>query len=419
MKPKKVCTEPFDRRREPPRQNLFLTPLMWAACWLLTRSGRLKINKVRMKGAKPPFLVLGTHHAFMDFYVTPLALFPYRANYVSELEGFESYGEWIYRQAGALGTRKFVSDPALVQNIRRVIARGDSLVLYPEARYANVGTSSVLPTSVGKLAKLLGVPVVTINMRGNYLQSPIWNLTRRKGVPLEADVTQLFTREELADASLEQVQEAIQAALAYDEYRWQAERKICISYEKRADGLEAVLYQCPRCRREFEMRTRGAEIFCGGCGASWHMNEWGQLEPEDTAAAVHIPDWYEWQREEVHRALLAGAYHLEMRVRIESLPNAKNFIDLGEGVLQHNGAGFSLTFTDYGQTREQVLHIPPVTMPSVHTEYDYRGKGQCITLSTADNTYFIYPLEAGFNATKIQFATEGLYHMAKGIPIHQ
>ena len=54
-------------------------------------------------------------------------------------------------------------------------------------------------------------------------------------------------------------------------------------------------------------------------------------------------------------------------------------------------------------------------MTSIHTEYDYRGKGQCITLSTLDNTYFIYPLEYGFNATKIQFATQYLYEKNKNI----
>ena len=88
---------------------------------------------------KPPYLVLGTHHSFTDFYVTPLALFPHRANFVSELEGFENYGEWIYRQVGCLGTRKFIDDMGLIKNIKRVVDRGGILVLYPEARYANVG----------------------------------------------------------------------------------------------------------------------------------------------------------------------------------------------------------------------------------------------------------------------------------------
>ena len=48
-------------------------------------------------------------------------------------------------------------------------------------------------------------------------------------------------------------------------------------------------------------------------------------------------------------------------------------------------------------------------MTSIHTEYDYRGKGQCVVLSVPDDTYFLFPLEKKFNATKIQFAVEYLY----------
>jgi len=96
-------------------------------------------------------------------------------------------------------------------------------------------------------------------------------------------------------------------------------------------------------------------------------------------------------------------------VQIEALPNAVNFISCGTGRLRHNDNGFSLRFKEYGETEEKELKIPPLAAMSVHTEYDYRGKGQCITLSTLDNTYFLFPREAGFNSTKIQFATEYLY----------
>ena len=185
-----------------------------------------------MKGLKPPYLVLGTHHAFMDFYVTPLALFPHRANYVSELEGFEAYGEWLYRQAGCLGTRKFISDVDLVKNIQRVMKRKGILVLYPEARYANVGTSSKLPTSVGKLIKMLKVPVVVINMQGNYLQSPIWNLSKRKGVKLNTTITRVLTPEQIKEMSVSDINDVVAEKMQYDEYKYQADNNIRISYKK-------------------------------------------------------------------------------------------------------------------------------------------------------------------------------------------
>lgn len=414
MSRKKIDTTPFDRKREPPRQNPLLMPALWLWSWLSTRSGKLRIRKTDMEGLKPPFLVLATHHAFMDFYVTPLCLFPHRANYVSELEGFEYYGEWPYRQVGCLGTRKFVNDLALVRNIRRCMDRGGILVLYPEARYANVGTSSLLPPSTAKLIHYLKVPVVTINMRGNYLQSPIWNLRKRKGVHLEADVRQLLTAEQAGSLPLDEIQAAVQEALTYDEYAWQAHTGMVIDAPWRAEGLEHPLYQCPACGTEFQMSSQGTELFCGACGARWRMTEYGQLQGVgDTPTFFsHIPDWYEWERRQVVECLAWGAYEADLRVRVQSLPNAVNFIELGEGRLHHGPEGFALTFTDYGASEPSTLRFSAQSTFSIHTEYNYRGQGECITLSTPDNTYFLYPLEAGFSATKLQFAAEGLWQRA-------
>ncbi len=416
MKKNEPDLTPFDRYRIPPKQNIFFMPAIWLLCKAITSRSKLRINRVNMKGLKPPFLVLGTHHAFMDFIVSPLAVFPYRANYVSELEGFENYGEWIYRQAGCLGTRKFVNDIALIKNIKRVMERKGVLIMYPEARYANVGTSSKLPESVGKFAKYLDVPLVVLNMRGNYLQSPIWNLAKRREVLLDATITQIYTRDELRKASVSEINDKIADFLSYDEYAYQYETKMAVTYEKRAEGIELALYKCPECGAEFEMETCGADIFCKQCGARRHMTEYGRMIRSDGSEDEfsHIPDWYEWERGKVIREIENGRYSLDTRVKIESLPNAVNFIDLGEGRLIHNENGFKLIFRDYGDTEERTLSFAPLTMTSVHTEYNYRDtKGQCITLSTLDNTYFIYPLEDSFNATKIQFATEYLYEREK------
>lgn len=413
-KRKKIDTTPFDRFRVPPKQNLFLTPLFWLYCWLSTRSGRLKIKKTGMEGLKPPFLVLGSHHAFMDFYVTPLALFPYRVNFVSELEGFEYFGETIFRHIGCLGTRKFVNNIALVKNIKKVLDRKGILVVYPEARYANVGTNTDIPESVGKMAKKFGVPVVGINMHGNYLQSPIWNLKKRKGARLEAELVRLFSREELEKSSTDEINRKISDFLTYDEYKWQLEKKMKIDFPKRAEGLHKALYRCISCNSDFSMNSKGAEIYCEKCGARYSMNEYGQLTENGRLFEYsHIPDWYEWQRECVHREIEEGRYSLDVSVHVEALPNAVNFIDCGDGRLLHNENGFFLTFKDYGDTEEKTLSFPPLSTLSVHTEYDYRNMGQCITLSTLDNTYFLFPKGEGFNATKIQFAAEYLYKRAQ------
>jgi len=412
-KRKKTDIKPFDRFRTPPKQNLFLMPLIWLLCFILTRKGKLKIKRERMKDLKPPFIVLGTHHAFSDFYVTPLALFPYRANYISELEGFEAFGEWIYRQVGCLGTRKFVNDIALIKNIKKVVDRKGVIVIYPEARYANVGTTALIPESVGKLVKMLGVPLVTINMRGNYLQSPIWNLSLRKDARQEAIISQVFTKEEVSKATVEEINFEIQKKLSFDEYSYQYEKKMKISFGKRAEGLHNVLYRCPECNFEFSTGSEGADIYCKKCGVRFTMNEYGRLIKDGSEWRFsHIPDWYEWQRECVKKEIDDGKYYFDGKVHIESLPNAVNFINLGTGRLVHNSSGYYLTFCDY-EKQEETLYFSSASMLSVHTEYDYRNSGQCITLSTLDNTYFIFPECNGFNATKFQFATEYFFEISK------
>lgn len=408
----KTPDQSFDRQRKPPRQNGLFLPFLWLGCWLLTRPHRLKIYRQGLQGCRPPWLVLATHHGFVDFYVTPLALFPHRANYISELEGFVGK-EWLYRQVGCLCKRKFTTDLSLIRNIRHVVQHNrDSIVIYPEARYCNVGTQSRLPESVGKLAKLLGVPVVVLRMQGNYLRAPIWNLHTRWRVPLQAELRLLFTPEQLETATVQEINQAIAAAFVYDDYRYQQQNRIAIAASDRAQGLHLALYRCPACGGEYTIGSAGAQLFCRRCGKRWELDPYGWLHALSGATEfAHIPDWYEAQRAQVQAELAAGSYRSEAPVRVQALPNARGFIELGEGWVCHDARGFRLTFTEGGQPRE--LTFAPLTMTSVHTEYNYRGQGPCITLSTLENTYFLYPLTEGFSVTKVQFATEELYLRAK------
>ena len=163
------------------------------------------------------------------------------------------------------------------------------------------------------------------------------------------------------------------------------------------------------------MRSEGIRIFCKYCGDSYEMDELGVLHSK-SGEKIHIPDWYEWQRGFVHDEIRAGTYKLDIPVRVEALPNAVNFIDCGKGRLVQDNSGFALEFYNYRTSQRETLRFPAKSMVSLHTEYDYRGKfGPCVTLSTYDDTFFIYPTEESrdvFNPTKIQFATEflgGLY----------
>ena len=176
----------FDMKRNPIPQRHYLRPLTWLLSYPEVWLRRLTITRRRTEGIKPPFLLLCTHMAFIDFKVTTAALFPHRANYVVAIDGFIGR-EWLLRNAGGICKRKFTNDLQVVRHIKEVLhSNGDVLALYPEARYSLCGTTAVLPDSLGKICKLLGVPVVMLNMHGHYLNSPVWNL--KMGVPIASDL---------------------------------------------------------------------------------------------------------------------------------------------------------------------------------------------------------------------------------------
>jgi ribosomal protein S27AE len=400
----------FDMKAPPRKTKWYLRPLTYILSKPAIMKHKTIITKKGMEGVKPPYLLLCNHNAFMDFKAATMAIWPARANYVVAIDGFIGR-EKLLRDVGCICKRKFTNDAMMVFNLRRAIQNGSVLVVYPEARYSLCGTTAVLPASLGKLCRLLNVPVVTLICHGHHVNSPFWNLHDRGVAPTEAELSLLFTPEYLKTAPLDEVNRRIVEAFQYDDFAWQRERGIKVTYEKRAEGLHKVLYQCPACGEEFRMASRGTQLYCEKCGKAWEMDELGLLHAQSGETEFsHIPDWYEWERANVRREVEAGTYSSgELPVTVDSLPNAKKFIRLGEGTLVHDMAGFTVRGTDFdGEPFEMVKPVP--SLYSCHIEYEYLGRfGDCVDLNTLEDTWYIYPHDCKFSVTKMALATEELY----------
>ncbi len=401
----------FDFNKKPKKEKFFLTPLAYILSFPEVWQRHLKVNKVNMKGLKPPYILLCTHHAFVDFKVTTAAIFPHRANYIVAIDGFIGR-EWLLRNVGGIGKRKFTSDQRLIRQIKHSLDQLKYIcAIYPEARYSLIGTNAILPEALGKMIKMFKHPVVVLNMHGDYLSQPVWNLNKRK-VNLVADMTQIITKEEIRSISVNEINHRINDAFQYDEYKWQFDNKIKIDDPNRAKNIHKVLYQCPACLAEHEMDSDGSQIWCNHCHKTYEMDVYGRLSAvEGETEFPHIPDWYEWQREQVKQEILSGKYYFEDKVNIDSLPNAKGYMPLGEGSLTHDIHGFHLKGQDIDGSLDLIKE--PLSMYGLHIEYDYMGRGDCIDLSTLEDTYYIYPLTKSNVVTKLHFAVEEIYKIEK------
>ena len=57
----------------------------------------------------------------------------------------------------------------------------------------------------------------------------------------------------------------------------------------------------------------------------------------------------------------------------------------------------------------------PLENFGIHIEYNYFGKGHCVSFSTTNDTYYVYPIDQKQSVTKLHFATEELYAITRVI----
>lgn len=394
----------------PVRTKWYLRPVTYLLSAPDVKKHGAVITKTGAEDLRPPYVLLGNHNAFMDFKVATKAIYPARANYVVAIDGFIGR-EKLLRNVGCICKRKFTNDTALVRHLVRTIRNGDIAVIYPEARYSLCGTTAVLPESLGKLCKLLGVPVVTLICHGHHVNAPFWDLHDRGVKPTEAEFAVQYTAQQLKDATVAEINQRLVDAFQYDDFKWQKERGIRTPYLKRAEGLHKVLYQCPACGREYKIISQGTKLICTECGKSWTMSELGELSADvGQTEFSHIPHWYEWERSKVRAEIKAGTYSTgSMPVTVDTLPNANKFIRLGEGTMVHDMNGFTVRGTDVdGDAFVMTKSVP--SLYSCHIEYEYLGKhGDCVDLNTLEDTWYIYPHDCEFAVTKMALATEELY----------
>ena len=354
----------YDTTRPPLRQRKLFTAILRALCGMSMIGQAYEIEKINMEGLKPPYILLSNHMYFVGFHLC------------SSKKDLQDYG--------------------------------DILCMYPEARYSPIGTTAILPDSLGKLVKKQGVPVVVLLHHGNYLHTPFWNYRKPRKVPLHTTMTQILTAQEVSEKSAAEIGEIIRAAI--HEFPWQREKNIRITEPFRAEGLHKVLYQCPHCLAESRMESRGATLRCAACGKTWELDELGVLHAgEGETEFAYPPDWFEWEREQVRSQLEAGTYHFEDEVEVYSLPNAWRFQKLGKARLIHDmEEGFIVEGEHNGAPYR--IHRPPLGMYGLHVEYDYCyvRPDDCVDISTDNDSLYCYPTRQNV-VTKLSFATEELY----------
>ena len=404
-----VVAMPRASHKKPIKPNMFFRTLIR----VLSAKDLIPINfsivrKDMEKAGKGPYLILMNHSCFLDMEIASAIFYPMPYGIVTTSDGFVGK-DWLMRQIGCIPTQKFVSDLQLVRDMDYMLKKNKtSVLMFPEAGYSLDGRATPLPRKMGGLLKLLKVPVVAVHVDGAFLRTPLYNALKSRKVPITAEVKCLLTPEEIRDKSVEELDAILDELFTFDHFKWQKENGIRIAAPDRAHGLERILYKCPHCQKEGQLRGEGEHLTCHACGKRWYMTDLGEMQAtEGETEFSHIPTWYDWQRACVRRELEEGTYDLQTDVEIGMLVDHKKIYLVGDGHLSHTKEGFCLTGCD---GKLEYIQKPRASY-SINSDYYFYERGDIISIGNRDCLYYCFPKD-GTPVLKARLAAEELFKIS-------
>ena len=271
-----------------------------------------------------------------------------------------------FKKLGVIPKQQFQTTVADMKKMKSVVEAGQPLVIYPAGLMCEDGLSTPIPKATYKFIKWMNVDVYMAKTQGSYFVMPKWSGKLRPG-RTTMDIFKLFTKEELADLSPEQIRERTEAVLLYDAYREQEENRYGYAGGEDIRGLENVLYQCPSCGKEYTMTVEGKSVItCTACGFTQEMDNRGFFHNREKEKEIrYVSDWSKLIYRNMEKALQEDdTLRLQADITFRMVDEQKHkMVDVGEGsILLKRG---SICLQGTVQNEEVNLRIPVASVPAL------------------------------------------------------
>ncbi|MBQ7307901.1 MAG: 1-acyl-sn-glycerol-3-phosphate acyltransferase [Clostridia bacterium] len=406
----KVNALPYRKHKKPKKQWFLLRKLLKILSIKDLKNTNFSYTMIDMEklGKNEPSLILMNHSSFIDLKIASTIFNDRPFNIVCTSDGFIGK-EWLMYNLGCIPTNKFVTDATLIKDMIYCFKNlKSSVLMFPEASYSFDGTATPLPQIMGRLLKLLKVPLVMIKTYGAFSRDPLYNNLQLRKVNVSCEVKYVLSPKDIEEKSVTQLDDIVKELFTFDSFKWQQENNIIINEHFRADCLNRVLYKCPHCQKEGSLLGKGITIKCLNCNNEYELTETGYLKNLTNETIFnHIPDWFKWERECVKNDILNENYSLELPVDIGIMKNTKCIYMIGEGTLTHNLEGFTLTSCDNKLNYKQ----SSTSSYSLYSDYYWYEIGDVICIGTNKELYYCFPKNYGDIVAKTRLATEEMFKL--------
>ncbi len=271
--------------------------------------------------------------------------------------GFEP----ILRPKGAIGA-------STVKNMFRKLKQGGNVALFAEGVRTWDGVTSPVHPSTVSLIKAAKCGLVTYKIVGGYFASPMWSSSKntRKGSVRGAPVG-VYTKEQLAAMSDEQIAHLLETDLHEDAYERQRKSPVRYRGKRLAQGLDKLLFICPSCHAHASFDTNDDTVRCKCCSLPFTYDEYGMLHgaPFDT-----VYDFSVWQKQQLDEDVAKGTVYTAEHTKLSAITTG-DMTPVDEGPLAISSGSLTCGSTVFGldQIPDMAMHGKDALVFSCNNEY--------------------------------------------------
>ena len=349
------------------KPNIFVYRFAQAIGWLAAKClFRLKMGRNDIKNKEGAFLVIANHQCALDF-VNLICATKRPMSFVLSKSFFSTLPiTGLLKKLGVIPKQQFQTTVSDMKNMKAVVEAGQPLAIYPAGLMCEDGLSTPVPKATYKFLKWMNVDVYMARTEGTYFVMPKWSKKLRPG-RTTMDISLLFTKEELATLSLEEIQRRTDEVLLYDAYREQEQNPRRYVGCEDIRGLENVLYMCPVCGQEHVMVTEGkSTILCTVCGYSQTMDELGFFHCEDKEKEIrYASDWSKLIYQDMEKKLEAD-HTMQMQAAVSFFivdDDQHKMVEAGKGTILLKRGSITLDGKFHGEKKK--LEVPILSIPAL------------------------------------------------------
>lgn len=190
-----------------------------------------------------------------------------------------------------------------VMEMIKTLRSGTNVCLYPEGARSWDGVTAPILASTGKMVKSAKCGMVTYRIEGGYFVSPNWSFGNSRRGPVRGSVVNVYTAEQIAAMSVDEINEAITTDLHIDAYESQLAEPKKYKGKNLAERMENMISHCPHCNAIDTLKSQGNTVTCKECGHTFTYDQYGMLHgiPYKT-----VKELFAWQKQQIEQDAAKG-----------------------------------------------------------------------------------------------------------------